>query len=167
MRGWLTVLNSAAKIERVQPPKRELVRLAAVLSMLGTSTDNKEAYWSVKVLFFNKYRIAHWASALDLFSAEAQVTKVVQCVDAFTELSPLDLTRCRFNLVDVIKVMLDARSPQALIKSCVRDGIDHLGGIFHPNTLKAAEKRVRGALGKLADEDATKAIRNRVRTLQT
>ena len=169
VRGWLISLKSAIKLAsfRPGPPRREVIRLAAVMSLLGKVEDNKDAYWAIKALFFNNYRTGQWCAALDLISTDVDLERVVEAVALYNTLSTKMIASCRFNLSQVIAVMLQAKNPKALITSCVKGGIDHIGGIFHPNTLRAAERRLRGSLGPLADESATQTTKARVRSIQT
>ena len=168
VRTWLQLLRARAKVERLTLPPEDAIRLSAYCSLLGDPAVEQKAYWGVVSLFVKAKRIPLWSSALQSIPFDTSTFQTIaKSAVAYNEVAPggRGLATSHFKLDAVLPVMAMVNQPHEYIQDCADEQLDHPGAVFHPNTLRYAQRHMRGLEGPLADDAARRQILARVETL--
>lgn len=172
VREWNRVLLNAAGVERIRPPRDKILRLAALLTITGTtaSPEAQRLFWAIRALFLNPARIARWEAALHAIPADRVVLlRIADCCFHFAAAAgDKALPKGQFQLDQVVTVMRDISDPEAYVENGARSNFLAPGALFHPNTLEAARRRLRGAMGEQAHDrpDYDHALETRLRRVR-
>lgn len=172
VRSWMKTIHNASRVARMKPADHLVARLAAYLTLVGPPEDPEaqRAFWAIKGLFITQKRLHQWERALKKIPAEREA--VMQVVECYQALAAAAGTRkwetAKFDLVQVVTVMLEIPNVQAYVRDAKHNDFLEPGSLFHPNSLAAARKRLRGALGTLSrDQGAHNSqIRKHVRVVR-
>lgn len=162
VRDWIRFIRFAAKSDHVRLVESDLVRLAGLLSVVGTVHEHPEVLKAFRVLFIHPKRLPQWPSAIATIPATAEaIHRISRCTRAFqAQCEPRDsIQRVYLNLVEVLLVMVEIPDPEPFVAWAVATGIKHPGGVFHSNTLEHAAGKLRGVLGTLADPAYTNQVK--------
>jgi hypothetical protein len=160
VRQWAQFFASSAKQAHLRiNSQRDLIRLAALVAIVGPPTDPvaQEVYWAMRALFLHPKRLPRWGSALDVIPPDRDsLLRLLACVKEFgtqmrSQRTDASLTSANFQLDQVIGVMIQVNDPGTFVGHCFANGLNHPGACFHPNTLRRATQLLRGSLGMFAE----------------
>lgn len=152
-------------------PEELVVKLAAYLALVGAPTDQQaqDVFWSIRGLFISQARVHQWERTLALIPATPEaMLKISACYRLFAGVAGTrKWESAKFDLAQVVGVMLEVSDPAAYIKNAERTDFLEPRSLFHPNTLKATTERLRGAFGILSRDRAehTEQIRTSIRVI--
>lgn len=166
VRQWLNPLLLDYKHYRLKGDKDSLIKLAALLSLVGDLNANTDVMYAYKALFMSASRTPRWAQAVAAIPARTEaVRNVARAMVAYTRLTGKAVPT-HIHLTNVVTVASQLNHPLDYITECIKSGMDTFGAIFHPNTFKAAQRTQRGKMGPLADSTYATRVWDSVETVQ-
>jgi hypothetical protein len=118
-----------------------------------SAPEAQGAFWALKSLFMRKERLGRWDGAFHAIPATREdVLRVASCCSVYGHTAGSEpITAARFRLDVVVGVMLEIPDPKAYCDYVMRGELKKVSAVFHPNTFKATQQRLRGSLGELAE----------------
>lgn len=166
---WVLALNRALLVRRVQHPQISedaLVKIAARLALIGPTAEPKaiEAFHSLVPLLLS------WRRVKNIFTIEEQLPvepagllMVAASLRAAERVEKVEAANFPTN--NFISVSLQLTDPGTYRDVCVKDKLDTIRAIWHPNTLKYVKERYRGVVGDLASPEYRDLVRKKIRTV--
>lgn len=152
--AWCKVIRNAVKMLRLNVSEHLVVRLAAHLALVGSPNDAEaqRVFWALKALFLVETRTHQWERALAVVPATKEgVQKIALCFQEYANVAgTLKWDSAKFDLVQVIRVMLEIPDPRAYIQHAARSDFLEPRALFHPSTFAAIKDRLRGSMGTLS-----------------
>lgn len=181
VRWWARHLsNSAAAqhISRTRPVSDHLIRLAALLTLVGTKEDEKAlaAYYSFQALFMKPKRVLKWPQAIQQIPPTREaVLRIEACASAFQQKynssGRRSLQDGLYKLDEVIRVMVLVPTAQAkaYVTHLERQALLYPGAVFHINTFNNTAKTMRGlkdAAEVRMQADHSAQVRSKVQVIE-
>lgn len=138
------------------PSDDHVVKLAALIHRHG-----EEAYGPLVKLFADHRKTGQWEKTLDLLCQHPdQLERVVQNVKAYQRFGGRELTRERFQLDQVVGVMLEIPpdGAETYVAAIMSEGLERPRALWHKNTLDYNRERLRGVFGYTEDYEGTDYI---------
>lgn len=129
-----------------------LVRMAALIAYHG-----EDLYGPLVKLFGDHRRKDKWGKTLDLLCRNPdKLDRVVEAVQSYEHFDGRELTRERFQLDQVVEVMLEipAGGMEMYVSQTMADGLDRPTAIWHPNTLEYRKGQMKSVFGYEQDRDS-------------
>lgn len=169
MRHWSMSMKQA---RGVPARKDATLRLAALTAIVGPPNDAEaqRAFYALRGLFLRGERAGRWRAAIDAIPATRDgVLRIADCVREYGRVADEGrLFKGRYRLDVVVGVMAKVADPAAYVRHAAKTNFLEPGALFHPNTYRAAESRIRGALDR-RNEGArahTDAVESRIKVVR-
>ncbi len=169
VRAWESKLRLARTSNHLRKiSDQDIIHFAALLTLIGSPTDAdaRNDFQLLRAFLWQPQRLTRFRRALQKIPPRKEaVQKVAQALRDFGLITSVSITRGRLQTDQVIEVILQVPDCRAYIEHLHKKGFDHLGGIFHPNTLKHQAKELRGVFSETeayweATEDQLNIIRD-------
>lgn len=152
---WLVFLRRAARADHIRAPDNHLVRLAGLLAIVGGPDVERarDHFHAIRGLFFRQARVPRWGKAAGSIPADPAMglERITACAREYGKVTDVSrLFRGKIRLDQVVRVMVQIGDAEAYMWHAARSDFLNPHALFHPNTLAAARRRVRGALGTLS-----------------
>lgn len=133
----------------------EIHLLAGFLALTGLpgDDDTRKVFYALKGLLLQPRRLPRLSQSLQALPADRKkLLHLAEVCRAYGELVG-GLSTGNVRVDRVIGVMLEIPDGWAYVRKLKEAGFYHLGGIFHPNTLKRARREMRGLFSGTEGEE--------------
>lgn len=158
----MRTLAFAVKEARTTPSRIQISKLAGLLTLAGPpdSPEGQRAYFALRILFLNQRRLGSWDQTIKCIPLKKEaILHLALCVEEFNRVAgSTALATAPIKLDKVVSVMLEVSNPKVYVQEAARNNFLKPSALWHPNSLAAAQKRMKGALGALSRDRADKPI---------